>query len=57
MIGSLGACKLSTLKALSRGSNFKVHNAKFVRIESGLDIAKFMKGGSDLKIETVYLEA
>ncbi len=57
MIGSLAGCKLATLKSLSRGSNYKVHNAKFVRIESGLDIAKFMKGGSDLKIETVYLEA
>jgi hypothetical protein len=50
LIASLAACELATLKAISRNSNLKIKNVKFLRIESGLDIEKFMKGGPEDKI-------
>ena len=55
MIASLAACELATLKAISKNSNLKIKNVKFLRIESGLDIEKFMKGGPEDKIEDVLV--
>ena len=57
LIGSLAACELATLKAVSKNSNLKIKNVKFSKIESGLDIEKFMKGGPEDKIEDVLVEA
>lgn len=57
LIASLAACELSTLKAISRASKLKIGNVKFTRVESGLDIQKFMKGGPQDKIENVIIDA
>ena len=50
LISSLAACELATLRAISKNSNLKIKDVKFTKIESGLDIEKFMKGGPEDKI-------
>ena len=57
MISSLAACELATLRAISKNSNLKIKDVKFTKIESGLDVEKFMKGGPEDKIEDVKIEA
>lgn len=57
LIASLAACELGTLKAISRSSNLKINKVKFTKIESGLNIEKFMKGGPEDKIEDISIEA
>ncbi len=55
LISSLAACELATLRAISKNSNLNIKDVKFTKIQSGLDIEKFMKGGPEDKIEDVKI--
>lgn len=50
LIASLASCELGTLRAISRNSNLQIKNVKFLNVESGIDVEKFMKGGPQDKI-------
>lgn len=45
MLGSLAACQVAAMKALTREGKLKVNKVNFKKLESSYNLEKFPKGG------------
>jgi len=45
------------LKDYSRRENLKIHSIKFTKVESSYDLANYMKGGNESKLNDVTIDA
>lgn len=57
VLGSLAACEVAAIKALTKDGQFKVNSINFKKIESSYDLEKFKKGGKGNHFDEVNMEA